>query len=227
MMRLSPRQVDDSSCCRPGVCALTSGPPMPHAAYDKRKYMWKLLYTHMLGYDVDFGHKQAMDLIASPGYAEKQVGYVACSVFLNERDEFLRLVINSVRNDLISRNETFQCLALDFVSNGAWGSDWGGGRGEERGVGTEREWFGEEVGRGRAGQLGVREGMGCGVCSRRATVARPHGTRSSRGTIPAAVFPTTCSGRCGVLAPAHDGCHERSGEWARVSWGHCKCCGPA
>jgi hypothetical protein len=51
-------------------------------------------------------------------YAEKQVGYVACSVFLNERDEFLRLVINSVRNDLISRNESFQCLALDFTANG-------------------------------------------------------------------------------------------------------------
>lgn len=46
--------------------------------------MWKLLYTHMLGYNVDFGHKQAMDLIAAPGYAEKQVGYVACAVFLSE-----------------------------------------------------------------------------------------------------------------------------------------------
>ncbi|GAB4815001.1 hypothetical protein N2152v2_002047 [Parachlorella kessleri] len=75
------------------------------ADYDKRKYMWKLLYTRMLGYDVDFGHKQAMDLIAATGYAEKQ------------KDEFLRLVINSVRNDLISRNEAFQCLALDFVAN--------------------------------------------------------------------------------------------------------------
>ena len=27
--------------------------------------MWKLLYTRMLGYEVDFGHKQAMDLIAA------------------------------------------------------------------------------------------------------------------------------------------------------------------
>jgi hypothetical protein len=36
-------------------------------AYDKRKYMWKLLYTKMLGYDVDFGQKQSMDLIASNG----------------------------------------------------------------------------------------------------------------------------------------------------------------
>lgn len=38
-----------------------------------------------------------------------------------QKDEFLRLVINSVRNDLISRNEAFQCLALDFIANGGLG----------------------------------------------------------------------------------------------------------
>ena len=45
-------------------------PPFrPAAAYDKRKYMWKLLYTRLLGYDVDFGVKNASDLIAAPGCA--------------------------------------------------------------------------------------------------------------------------------------------------------------
>ena len=71
----------------------------------------------MLGYDVEFGHKQAMDLLASTSYPLKHVGYVACSIFLTEKDELLRLVINSVRNDLISRNECFQSLALDFAAN--------------------------------------------------------------------------------------------------------------
>lgn len=33
------------------------------AAYDRKKYVWKLLYIYMLGYDVEFGHKQACDLI--------------------------------------------------------------------------------------------------------------------------------------------------------------------
>ena len=51
----------------PCPCAPLAAPPRMRAAYDKRKYMWKLLYTHMLGYDTDFGHKQAMDLIAAPG----------------------------------------------------------------------------------------------------------------------------------------------------------------
>lgn len=29
----------------------------------------------------------------------------------------MRLVINSVRSDLTSRNEAFQCLALTFIAN--------------------------------------------------------------------------------------------------------------
>lgn len=35
------------------------------AEYDKKKYVWKLLYIYMLGYPVEFGHKQASDLIAA------------------------------------------------------------------------------------------------------------------------------------------------------------------
>jgi vesicle coat complex subunit len=34
-----------------------------------------------------------------------------------QKDEFLRLAINGIHNDLISRNEAFQSLALTFVSN--------------------------------------------------------------------------------------------------------------
>lgn len=86
------------------------------------------------------------DVVVLCRYAEKQVGYMACSVLLTEvcfshiflpaatlsfcpvrcttcyfvmqKDEFLRLIINSIRNDLISRNEAFQCLALGFIGNG-------------------------------------------------------------------------------------------------------------
>ena len=44
-----------------------------------------------------------------------QVGYIATSCLLNENHDFLRLAINAVRNDIIGRNETFQCLALTLV----------------------------------------------------------------------------------------------------------------
>ena len=92
-------------------------PPKKKTDYDKKKYVWKLLYIHMLGYDVEFGHRQAADLLAAPRYAEKQVGYLACSLLLSEQDEFLRLVTNSVRSDLVSRNEAFQALGLTFLAN--------------------------------------------------------------------------------------------------------------
>ncbi|KAJ0964279.1 hypothetical protein J5N97_029401 [Dioscorea zingiberensis] len=83
----------------------------------KKKYVWKMLYIYMLGYDVDFGHMEAVSLISAPKYPEKQVGYIVTSCLLNENHDFLRMVINTVRNDIIGRNETFQCLALTMVGN--------------------------------------------------------------------------------------------------------------
>ncbi|KAI4304718.1 hypothetical protein MLD38_040193 [Melastoma candidum] len=85
--------------------------------YEKKKYVWKMLYIYMLGYDVDFGHMEAVSLISAPKYPEKQVGYIVTSCLLNENHDFLRLAINAVRNDIIGRNETFQCLALTMVGN--------------------------------------------------------------------------------------------------------------
>ncbi|XVF46839.1 hypothetical protein PTKIN_Ptkin03bG0060000 [Pterospermum kingtungense] len=76
-----------------------------------------MLYIFMLGYDVDFGHMEAVSLISAPKYPEKQVGYIVTSSLLNENHDFLRLAINTVRNDIIGRNETFQCLALTMVGN--------------------------------------------------------------------------------------------------------------
>ncbi|KAL2536169.1 AP-2 complex subunit alpha-2 [Forsythia ovata] len=85
--------------------------------YEKKKYVWKMLYIYMLGYDVDFGHMEAVSLISAPKYPEKQVGYIVTSSLVNENHDFLRLAINAVRNDIIGRNETFQCLALTLVGN--------------------------------------------------------------------------------------------------------------
>ncbi|KAK8615335.1 hypothetical protein V6N13_069110 [Hibiscus sabdariffa] len=85
--------------------------------YGKKKYVWKMLYIYMLGYDVDFGHMEAVSLISAPKYPEKQVGYIVTSCLLNENHDFLRLAINTVRNDIIGRNETSQCLALTLVGN--------------------------------------------------------------------------------------------------------------
>ncbi|OMO61824.1 hypothetical protein CCACVL1_23226 [Corchorus capsularis] len=83
----------------------------------KKNYACKMLYIYMLGYDVDFGHMEAVSLISAPTYPEKQVGYFVTSCLLNENHDFLRLAINTVRDDIIGQNETCQCLALTMVGN--------------------------------------------------------------------------------------------------------------
>ena len=45
-------------------------------SYQMKKYVWKMIYMFMLGYEIDFGHMQVINLISSPIYSEKQVGYV-------------------------------------------------------------------------------------------------------------------------------------------------------
>lgn len=41
--------------------------------YEKKKYVWKMLYIYMLGYDVEYGQTEAIALMSAPKYAEKQV----------------------------------------------------------------------------------------------------------------------------------------------------------
>lgn len=49
-----------------------------------------MLYIHMLGYDVDFGHMEAVSLISAPKYPEKQVYSFAYTInycFLDKKRE--------------------------------------------------------------------------------------------------------------------------------------------
>ncbi|PYH97454.1 Adaptor protein complex AP-2 alpha subunit [Aspergillus ellipticus CBS 707.79] len=85
--------------------------------YQKKKYVCKLLYVYIQGYDVDFGHLEAVNLISSPKYSEKQIGYLAVTLFLHEQHELLHLVVNSIRKDLLDHNELNNCLALHAVAN--------------------------------------------------------------------------------------------------------------
>jgi len=50
--------------------------------YDRKKYVWKLVYIHMLGYDVDFGHNEISVLLGALTYTEKAVGYVAAQLLV-------------------------------------------------------------------------------------------------------------------------------------------------
>ncbi|OAL64076.1 AP-2 adaptor complex subunit alpha [Trichophyton rubrum] len=85
--------------------------------YQKKKYVCKLLYVYIQGYDVDFGHLEAVNLISATKYSEKQIGYLAVTLFLHEQHELLHLVVNSIRKDLLDHHELNNCLALHAVAN--------------------------------------------------------------------------------------------------------------
>lgn len=85
--------------------------------YDKKKYVCKLLYIYMLGYEIDFGHMEAIELLSSKVYSEKHLGYLAVTLLLDEKNEILTLVTNSIKKDLTQGDELSQCLALTCTAN--------------------------------------------------------------------------------------------------------------
>ncbi|KAL7747646.1 hypothetical protein RI367_006935 [Sorochytrium milnesiophthora] len=85
--------------------------------YDRKKYVCKLMYMYILGWNVDFGHVEAINLISSSKYSEKQVGYLAVTLLFNENSDLARLIINSMAKDLADHNEVNNCLALHAIAN--------------------------------------------------------------------------------------------------------------
>mmetsp|Transcript_3951 Transcript_3951/g.14937 ORF Transcript_3951/g.14937 Transcript_3951/m.14937 type:complete len:1073 (-) Transcript_3951:55-3273(-) len=85
--------------------------------YDRKKYICKLLYVYMMGYEIDFGHIEAVNLLSSEKYSEKHVGYLACTLLLNEGHEMVTLITHSMKRDLNSKNPFSQALALTAIAN--------------------------------------------------------------------------------------------------------------
>ena len=93
-----------------------------------------VIFTYILGYKVDIGHMEAINLISSMKYTEMQIvslnihvlsswhqpclqGYLAVTLLMHENSDFLRLVVNSIRKDLNENNEIYNCLALHAIAN--------------------------------------------------------------------------------------------------------------
>ena len=91
-------------------------------AYDRKKYVCKLMFIAMLGYTVDFGHMEGVQLLSGDSTSEKLIGYLSLSVFLNENHELLTLTTHTVHLDLLSGKEFNTCLALTAIGN-AGGKD--------------------------------------------------------------------------------------------------------
>ena len=88
------------------------------SGYQKKKYVWKLLYMHILGYEIDFGYFESANLINCPKFSEKYSGYVATGILVNENNtELYKTITNSIQSDLLSSNEINQSLALAMIGS--------------------------------------------------------------------------------------------------------------
>ena len=53
--------------------------------YSKKKYVCKLLFIFLLGHDIDFGHMEAVNLLSSNKYTEKQIVSNVLSLYCDDR----------------------------------------------------------------------------------------------------------------------------------------------
>lgn len=60
--------------------------------YQKKKYVCKLLFIFLLGHDIDFGHMEAVNLLSSNKYTEKQI--VSTLFILKNKIKILIFIIS-------------------------------------------------------------------------------------------------------------------------------------
>lgn len=64
---------------------------------NRRNNVAKLLYLFTLGERTHFGQIECLKLLASPRFADKRLGHLATSLLLDENQEVLTLVTNSLK----------------------------------------------------------------------------------------------------------------------------------
>ncbi|BDD60722.1 clathrin associated protein complex large subunit [Monascus purpureus] len=83
----------------------------------RRNNVAKLLYLFTLGERTHFGQIECLKLLASHRFADKRLGYLGTMLLLDENQEVLTLVTNSLQNDLNHSNQYVVGLALCALGN--------------------------------------------------------------------------------------------------------------
>ena len=81
-----------------------------------RELLIRAIYVEMLGHDASFAHIQAVNLSQSKNLMVKKIGYLACSLFIDNNSEMLILMIATIQRDLQSKNHLEVLAALTVLS---------------------------------------------------------------------------------------------------------------
>lgn len=77
----------------------------------------KLLYLYIMGEKTHFGQVECLKLLVSPRFADKRLGYLATMLLLDENQEVLTLLTNSLDNDMQHPNAFIVGLSLCCLGN--------------------------------------------------------------------------------------------------------------
>lgn len=83
----------------------------------RRVNISKLLYLYIMGEKTHFGQVECIKLLASPRFVDKRLGYLATMLLLDENQEVLTLLTNSLDNDMQHPNTFIVGLALCCLGN--------------------------------------------------------------------------------------------------------------
>jgi AP-1 complex subunit gamma-1 len=85
-------------------------------SFSRHNNIAKLLYIHMLGYPAHFGQIECLKLVASPRFSDKRLGYLGIMLLLDENQEVLTLVTNSLKKSVCGSSEQLVKVLLKHNS---------------------------------------------------------------------------------------------------------------
>lgn len=83
----------------------------------QRRNITKLLFFHMNGYPTDFGITECIKLCASSNFADKRVAYLGLTILVDQTEQLLMLMTNSLKQDLNNPDLNIVTLALNVVGD--------------------------------------------------------------------------------------------------------------
>mmetsp|Transcript_4752 Transcript_4752/g.17253 ORF Transcript_4752/g.17253 Transcript_4752/m.17253 type:complete len:1302 (-) Transcript_4752:63-3968(-) len=77
----------------------------------------KLAYLQMLGYDMQWASFHIVEVMSSPGFAQKRLGYLGASVSFNDETEVVLLCTNMFKKDFQDASPFVVGLAINCLAN--------------------------------------------------------------------------------------------------------------